>query len=63
MAELRVHHYVPKVAAVEWPSDPPCGECDLVRGHRVHDVDPVPEEAREIDARVLGELEREGEGA
>lgn len=55
-----VHHYVRPAdrPGVPWPqSDPPCDDvdCQLPRAHAVHDVAEVPEEAREIDARVLGE--------
>jgi len=48
----RTHHYIPQAGT--WPSEPPC-TCDAPRGARVHQVDEVPEEAREIDARVQGE--------
>lgn len=47
------HVYQPRP---DWPSsDPPCSVCEHTRAHRVHDVGEVPEEARRIDARVLGE--------
>lgn len=47
------HHYVP--SAGDWPVVPPCAECDMPKGNRVHEVPAVPAGAREIDDRVLGE--------
>lgn len=51
----RTHHYVAEAAAVPWPAGAPCAACGLPRAHAAHVVDPVPDEVREIDARVLGE--------
>jgi hypothetical protein len=51
------HVYQP--APGSWPSTPPCATCDMPKASRVHDVGEVPVEAREIDARVLGESNQE----
>lgn len=57
------HHYVPASAAVEWPSDPPCADCQMPEGAQVHAVKKLDPEVAVIDARKLGELERPDEVA
>jgi hypothetical protein len=51
-----VHVFQPDLEMTDHRGDHPC-TCGMPKQWRGHDIPDTPEEAREIDARILGETE------
>ena len=52
---MSVHIYLPDPDLTDWAGARPCSTCGMPKQHHSHDLPETPDEAREIDARILGE--------
>ena len=54
---MRPHTFLPDPSAVDRPQgEPRCAACGLPRGNKAaHEVEERSDEAREVEARMLGE--------
>ena len=62
---MSAHVYLPDPELTDHRGDRPCATCGMPKPHRGHDLPETPEDAAEIDARILGETyeraQREGD--